>query len=159
MHFINAQKDQAGTYVCKAENSKGAELQYVEVSVLANPTFLEKPENQTLSAGSRLTLNGSFVGSDGENELKISWYLNNALVQRRTVPDRRVRIVGNQDQSLLFIEYFCLTSLSFSLVNKFGLIKAVSAIIFEMIVTTYHEEPLIFSRATFRRDPSPIIGQ
>ncbi len=118
MHFINAQKDQAGTYVCKAENSQGAALKYVEVSVLANPTFLEKPENQTLSAGSRLTLNGSFVGSDGENELKISWYLNNALVQRRTVPDRRVRIVGNQDQSLWFIEYSCLTP---SLVDRFSL--------------------------------------
>ncbi|MEL7341285.1 MAG: hypothetical protein AAGM67_12450, partial [Bacteroidota bacterium] len=34
--------------------------------------------------------------------------------------------------------------------NTFGLIKAVSDTIFDMIVTTYHDKPLIFSGATFK---------
>ncbi len=33
-------------------------------------------------------------------------------------------------------------------INTFGLIKAASDTIFEMIVTTYHEKPLVFSRVT-----------
>ncbi len=48
----------------------------------------------------------------------------------------------------------CMHNLSiprpFYWVNTFGLIKAVSDTIFDMIVTTYHDKPLILSGATFR---------
>ena len=44
--------------------------------------------------------------------------------------------------NFLYVDYLSLG------VNTFGLIKAVSDIIFDMIVTTYHDKPLIFSRAT-----------
>ncbi len=51
--------------------------------------------------------------------------------------------------TLLYKEFFPLYE-HLHMVNTFGLIKAVSDTIFDMIVTTYHDKPLIFSGATFR---------
>ncbi len=43
-------------------------------------------------------------------------------------------------------------------VNTFGLIKAVSDTIFDMIVTTYHDKPLIFWWATFQEGSDEKCG-
>ncbi len=44
--------------------------------------------------------------------------------------------------------------------DKFGLIKAVSDTVLDMVVTTYHDKPLIYLVGQrFVRDPSPIIGR
>ncbi len=48
--------------------------------------------------------------------------------------------------TILFI--YVTMAIQWGNVNTFGLVKTISDMIFDMIVATFHHEPLIFNRAT-----------
>ncbi len=85
LFFTYAIEDQAGEYVCRAENVKGVAFKSVKISVVSNPAWQKKIKNVTLDAGDPLSLSGSFYG--GRMELKMTWYLNNAFLISKRVPD------------------------------------------------------------------------
>ncbi len=71
-------------------------------------------------------------------------------------PGQVYQHLENKDQTLIerfnassFYQIQVQSHILSNTANAFGLTKAVSDTIFDMIVTTYHDKPLIFSGATF----------
>eukprot|EP00794_Sanderia_malayensis_P004676 gene4676-5286_t len=85
LYFTYASEDQAGEYLCQAKNTIGTSLKSVQVSIVGNPAWGKKISNLTLEAGDLLSLTGFFYGSTVD--LKITWYLNNAILLTKTIPD------------------------------------------------------------------------
>ena len=80
LSFRSVYSKNAGNYTCKASNKIGTAFRTVNVLIVDNPSWKEKPKPVNIVVGMPFQLQASFYGAD--RGLEISWYKNNILVKK-----------------------------------------------------------------------------
>ena len=98
LRFIPATKSSSGSYTCKASNSKGISYKTVNVVVVSNPSWREKPSDVSVAIGQPFELAATFYSSDSR---LTSWWFKGNVKLTTSVQHRK--IVGENVRMILFI--------------------------------------------------------
>ena len=75
LEIENADKSQAGTYLCTAVNEAGAAFKEITVAVQSPPIIKRRPTRHEVVTGNSLILNCDVIGGDPEPEIR--WFRDN----------------------------------------------------------------------------------
>ena len=78
LKFSQAMKENAGNYTCKASNSVGTSFKTVNIVVVDNPSWREKPKAVSVNIGRPFEIRASFYGSTSSMEIR--WFKGDTVL-------------------------------------------------------------------------------
>jgi len=79
LKFTQAIKENAGNYTCKASNSVGTSYKVVNVVIVDNPSWREKPKAVSVNIGRPFEIKASFYGST--SAMQIKWLKGDTVIR------------------------------------------------------------------------------